>query len=748
MPDFYTIVVFLLFTLAIVDLVVGVSNDAVNFLNSSIGSRVATRRVIMIVASAGILLGSLFSNGMMDVARNGVFNPELFHFNQVMVIFIAVMITDIILLDVFNTFGLPTSTTVSIVFELLGAAVCVTLIHIISTEGSITSLPDYINTTKAAAIISGIFLSILIAFTIGSAVQYIARLIFSFNYLNKPVASIIWSALALSSLTYFLVFKGLKGASFMTTNAMSWLKANTVPLMATIILSYALISYVLLRLQVNVFRVIVLFGTFSLAMAFAGNDLVNFIGVPLAGLESFSNWSGSGNAAEMHSVAFLKQPVRANSMILMGAGVVMILTLWFSKKARSVTETEVNLGRQAEGHERFATNGLARWLVRNSVKASGTIGQLIPVNISRKIDQQFDQTKIVDTKASFDLVRASVNLTTASVLIAVATSLKLPLSTTYVSFMVAMGTSLADRSWGRDSAVYRISGVVNVVGGWFATAIIAFTISGIFALVIYFFRLSALALLVLLAGVLIYRTQRIHKAREKKAEKYDSEADTAGEQAQVDGVDVGIRIAHLAEETAGLVERAIQAMMKEEREVKSGCLARVERLKEQNELFNHQLLKHVRKSSEGGTVNHKHFLMMYEYEQDIIQSLEFICVTCNTHTDNSHEVPVGELRSTLLEATTELKTYLLLIAQRFDGQHLPDFSDVLKHKNTLIASLEDKLSALLVPSNGTHHNDRSTMLVVDLLLEYKALVAISTRFVKFFNKQIVTTEVLIESVTK
>ncbi len=735
MPDFYSIVVFLLFTLAIVDLVVGVSNDAVNFLNSSIGSRVATRRVIMIVASAGILAGSLFSNGMMDVARNGVFNPELFHFNQVMVIFIAVMITDIILLDVFNTFGLPTSTTVSIVFELLGAAVCITLIHLVRTEGAISALPEHINTTKAFAIISGIFLSILIAFTVGAFVQYVTRIIFSFNYLNKPVATIVWAALALSSLTYFLVFKGLRGASFMTVSSMDWLKENVVILMTTVVAGYALVSFILMRFKVNVFRIIVLFGTFSLAMAFAGNDLVNFIGVPLAGLESFASWSGSGASPELHSAAFLKEPVRADSLILIGAGMVMILTLWFSKKAQSVTETEVNLGRQSEGYERFDTNGLARWLVRTSVRTSTRLGQLIPTNWSTNINARFDQSQRIDTKASFDLVRASVNLTTASVLIALATSLKLPLSTTYVSFMVAMGTSLADRSWGRDSAVYRISGVVNVVGGWFATALIAFTVSAVFAALIYFFQLSALMLLVLLAGVLIYRTQRIHKAREKKAGKYTADAEDANHSSKSQQEEVGERIAHITVETASLLNRAIRGLLQEKRESESGCLARVAVLKEQNEVFNHALLQNIRKRAKSNEASSPLYLMVYEYEQDIIQSLDYICSECHMHIENSHEVLQGRERNTLEMTVEEVSSYLEAVKERFTGQHLASFDVLVAQKKQLIGTIESRLDDLMQVAKNDRINDRGVMLTVNLLLEFKAIIAISTRFVKFYSKQ-------------
>jgi phosphate/sulfate permease len=446
--DMYLLFVVVLFGLAITDLVVGVSNDAVNFLNSAIGSKVAKRNTIMLVASLGVFIGATFSGGMMQVARKGIFNPDMFMFADIMAIFLAVMLTDIILLDVFNTLGMPTSTTVSIVFELLGASVAVAIIKIAGASDSMLSLGAYINSEKATQIILGIFISVGIAFTIGAVVMWISRLIFSFNYKKRlRFAGAIWGGIAFAALSYFLLFKGIKGASFVTPEFQQWVKSNTLLLLGASFLFWTILLQVLLSVfKLNIFRGIVLFGTFSLAMAFAGNDLVNFIGVPIAGLESYQSWNASGVAPGAFSMESLAKAVRTNPLLLFGAGVIMVATLWFSKKARSVTETEVNLGRQDEGAERFKANFLARSLVRMIHLLSSSLNRSIPSSLRERIGSNFELNKsrpLAADAPAFDLVRASVNLTVASALIALATSLKLPLSTTYVSFMVAMGTSLA-----------------------------------------------------------------------------------------------------------------------------------------------------------------------------------------------------------------------------------------------------------------------------------------------------------------
>lgn len=383
MPDFYLIIVWLLFALAIVDLIVGVSNDAVNFLNSSIGSQVAPLKVIMIIASAGILIGASFSGGMMEVARKGIFNPEYFVFGDIMIVFAAVMLTDIILLDFFNTVGLPTSTTVSIVFELLGAAVLIASFNVINSNQGLGEVLNYINSSHAGLIIAGIFLSILFAFFSGVIAQFVSRLLFSFEVKkSSTLLRVTWSAVAMTAMTYFLVFKGIKGASFVSDSFIDWTKAHIKTLALAAFGFWALTNFLLQKLKFDPLRLVVLFGTFSLAMAFAGNDLVNFIGVLVAGMESFFNWDDSGADPTAMTMESLQQPVRTNSWLLLGAGIVMIATLWFSKKARSVTETEVNLGRQSEGDERFRPNFLAKVIVRYANAVGVFLNSLLPDRIS------------------------------------------------------------------------------------------------------------------------------------------------------------------------------------------------------------------------------------------------------------------------------------------------------------------------------------------------------------------------------
>ena len=467
METFYLLIVVVLVGLAATDLVVGVSNDAVNFLNSAIGSKVATYKIIMIVAGAGIFIGATFSSGMMEIARKGIFNPQYFSFAEIMILFAAVMITDILLLDFFSTFGLPTSTTVSIVFELLGASVLLALVKVNTNGEPLSEVATYINTSKALQIIVGILLSAVIAFVVGLIVQYISRTLLTFHY-HKTIKSwgAIWGGLAMSLLTYFLLIKGIKGAGFVSGDSIHWIGDNALILIGASLVFWAGIFQLLIAFGINILKWIVMFGTFSFAMAFSGNDLVNFIGVPIAGLESYLIWKDSGVPANEFMMNVLSEPVRTNTWWLLAAGFIMVVTLWISKKARTVVETQVDLGRQAAGDERFEPTALARALVRSGRVIGSSLESLLPRTTRRKINVSYRPVGVPeDPEVAFDLVRASVNLTVAAMLISFATSLKLPLSTTYVSFMVAMGASLAHRARDCESAVYRVSGVVNVVAG-------------------------------------------------------------------------------------------------------------------------------------------------------------------------------------------------------------------------------------------------------------------------------------------
>ena len=517
--EFYLIAIVLLLSFAVFDLMVGVSNDAVNFLSSSIGSRVAPRHIILIVASFGILTGVLFSGGMMEVARKGIFHPQLFTMPELITIFLGVMITDIILLDFFNTFGLPTSTTVSIVFELLGAAVAVSTLKIFQAGADFADLVQYINTSKALAIIMGILLSVALAFLCGAIVQFLTRLVFTFDYAKQMKRyGALWSGIAMATITYFILVKGAKGASFISAETGDWIKHNSWLIMGAIFAAAAVVFHLLLLRGINILKPIILVGTFALALAFAANDLVNFIGVPLAGLHAYQ---AAQAAAEPLTVTMgaLAGKVPSGSSLLLLAGGIMVGTLWLSKKARTVAETEVNLGRQQEeGDERFDSTAVSRMVVRTGIGLGKVVNRLIPTPVRTLIESRMDTSHYeADTddsnRPSFDLLRASVNLMVASAVVSYATSFKLPLSTTYVTFMTAMGTSFSDRAWGRESAVYRVTGVLTVLSGWFMTAITAFSVAAGFAGIVYLGGAFGLGALLLLAGFVLWRSHHTHKKR-------------------------------------------------------------------------------------------------------------------------------------------------------------------------------------------------------------------------------------------
>ena len=516
MEILFLCVVIFLFLLAIFDLSVGVSNDAVNFLNSAIGSKAASFKRVLIVASVGVFIGAAMSNGMMDIARHGIFRPEYFSFYDLICIFMAVMVTDIILLDIFNTLGMPTSTTVSMVFELLGATFVVAIIKM--AGGADLGLSDLLNTEKALSVILGIFLSVAIAFFFGTVVQFISRTIFSFNYRSKLTWKIgIFGGICATAIVYFLLIKGIKDLSFMTPELKGWINSHTSIIIGGCFLIFTLLMQLLHFLKVNVLKVIVLMGTFSLAMAFAGNDLVNFIGVPLSGLASFQDYAANGGGdAHGFLMNSLNGPANTPVYFLIGAGVIMVVALATSKKAKNVTKTEIGLGSQQGGDEMFGSSRIARRLVRWTLSVLAWVRRVTPLRVRRWFNRRFnvDET-IMDQGAAFDLIRGSVNLVLAGALIALGTSMKLPLSTTFVTFMVAMGTSLADRSWGRESAVFRITGVISVIGGWFITAGAAFIGAGVIVALMHFGGHWVIFALAVLTIYLLIRSNRRFKNKQE-----------------------------------------------------------------------------------------------------------------------------------------------------------------------------------------------------------------------------------------
>ena len=646
MTDIYLIFVVVLFALAIADLVVGVSNDAVNFLNSAIGAKVASKRTIMIVAGLGIFIGAAFSGGMMEVARKGIFHPGEFFFEEIMVIFLAVMLTDIILLDAFNTLGMPTSTTVSIVFELLGAAVAVSLVKMTTQDIGLSHLGEYINSEKAIQIIGGILLSVVVSFAVGAIIQYISRLVFSFNYAKRmKYVGAIWSGLAMAAITYFLFIKGLKGATFVPEDVLEYVSVHTWSMVGVFFVFWTVVAQLIISLtKVNILKLIVLAGTFSLAMAFSGNDLVNFIGVPIAGLQSFLSWSGSGVAPDVFSMEGLSAKVATPTLLLMAAGLIMVLTLWFSKKARSVTATSLDLSRQFEGMENFSPNLVSRTIVRLTYGLGKGIDNLLPSRMKRKISRNFaaptePQFKHYGKNApSFDLVRAAVNLTVASILISLATSLKLPLSTTYVTFMVAMGASFSDRAWGRESAVYRVSGVISVIGGWFMTALIAFSVSAIFALLIFFFKGYGVAGLLLLAIGLMGRSFLLHKKKESaKKLKKDAEANSAALSSHEVVTETSQQVAQSLLIVKKSFSEAIEGLVNEDRALLGKAKDGMNGLKVQNDILRSSLYPYVRRINEDMPNASKVFLRFYDLSQDLMQSSGFIIKACASHVENIHQ---------------------------------------------------------------------------------------------------------------
>jgi phosphate/sulfate permease len=741
MYEYYLIIVILLLVLASADLIVGVSNDAVNFLNSAIGSKVAPLKTILIVASIGVFVGATFSSGMMEVARKGIFNPQYFQFQDVMVIFLGVMMTDVILLDVFNTFGFPTSTTVSLIFELLGAAVVVAVMKIVQSGEELSALPNYINTASAMGIVSGILSSVVIAFAVGAIIQYLSRLLFTFDYQRRMKwVGGLWSGAALTLITYFLVFKGIKGASFVSEEAIKWVADHTPVLMLGAFVFWSLVMQLLLSVfKINILKIVVLAGTFSLAMAFAGNDLVNFIGVPIAGLESFRLWSVSGTAPDAFNMSSLSEAVRTDTLLLLIAGAIMVLTLWLSRKARTVTETEVSLGRQSEGIENFTPNLLARVIVRSMRKVGQATKTLVPQAWLDKAENSFsimhEPQEAVAGQPSFDLVRAAVNLTVSSALIAFATSLKLPLSTTYVTFMAAMGTSLADRAWGLDSAVYRVAGVLNVIAGWFVTAFVAFTVSGICAWLVYSFGMWAVVGLVALLVFLVVQSTLLHRRREKSREElksFELEAATIPAAHMVE--DTSRKVAQMLPVVVKAYKSAINGLLTEDRNIIQESVDDFAVLKERVDNLKKKTYRSIKRLEGQDTEAGRLFLLVADLEQDITQSIGFVVETCRMHIENSHKPVKPEQAENLNVILQAVESYLQNVVKRMEGTDFENIEDLVQQKKAIFALLEKQLSAQIQGIRQEGYGRRNSMLMFSLKLETKDIIAIAHRFVKLYHR--------------
>ena len=737
--NIYLLFVIVLLFLAVTDLIVGITNDAANFLNSAIGSKVAPLKVILTIAGLGVLVGTTFSSGMMEIARSGIFHPDQFYLSEIMIIFLAVMITDVVLLDTFNTFGFPTSTTVSIVFELLGAAVAVSLIKILNSTDTLADLNTYINSAKALAIISGILLSVVIAFTCGMIVQFITRLVFSFNYeRNMKYFGAIWGGIAITAIIYFILVKGARGASFMTEEAVAWLHTNTLQLLLYSFIGFAIILQLLVSIfNVNILRIIILVGTFSLAMAFAGNDLVNFIGVPLAGLESFKEFMGDPSlSADTFSMEALREPVKTPTLFLLAAGFIMVITLFFSKKARTVSQTEISLARQGSGTERFSSSKLSRSVVRGTVGATKLINRIVPDKLITFIKKRFDpeafskKSKNKKEASSFDLLRASVNMFVASILIATATSLKLPLSTTYVTFMVAMGTSLSDRAWGRESAVYRITGVISVIGGWFFTAIIAFTASFIVAMFLNWGGLIATIIAIGIAFAFVIRTYFIHKKRYDKQKKTDE----IDENETLNGENIVQKCNSSIINVVGIVSKlyfsTILNLVREDRGKMKKVIRKIEELNQHSKELKYNIYPTLKKLEEDSVETGHYYVQILDYLREIAHCLHYIADPIYEYLDNNHPPFIPEQVKDLHELNESISAFYDEIQNIIKKKHFRDLEKLIDHQHSildLIARMKKKqIKYIKSEMVGT----RNTLLYLNLLSESKNLVLYAINMVK------------------
>ncbi|WP_297705864.1 inorganic phosphate transporter [uncultured Eudoraea sp.] len=748
MDNIYLIMIIALAALAVADLVVGVSNDAVNFLNSAIGSKAISFRTIMIVASLGIACGAIFSSGMMEVARKGIFNPGEFYFNEIMFIFMAVMITDILLLDFFNTLGMPTSTTVSIVFELLGAAVAMSLIKIAADGGSFSEIVNYINTSKAFQIIMGILLSVVVAFSIGAIVQWISRILLSFDFEKKSKwVGAIFGGVALSAITYFIFMKGIKGTPYAGESydliggvkISAFLEDQVLPIILLSFVFWSLFSYILINLtKTNIYKLIIGVGTFALALAFAGNDLVNFIGVPIAAYQSYEAWTVSGVAATEFSMEVLASKVPTPTVLLFISGLIMVVTLWFSKKARYVADTEINLAREGEAKERFRPNNLSRGLVRFSILASKYTETVLPNSLLERINRQFKKRTLALSKgkvheyAAFDMVRAAVNLTVAGILISIATSYKLPLSTTYVTFMVAMGTSLADRAWGSESAVYRVAGVLNVIGGWFATAIIAFIAAGTILAIISFGKGAAIAVLLFVAILLLARNYISYK-RKATAIRVEDMLIRSESSSVLGVIEESVHnISKVLKRSSKLYRNSIDGLARQNLDTLKKNKNNVVKLSDEIDDLRDNLFYFIKNLDDSSIEASNFYINILGYLTDIVQSLEYITKITHKHVNNNHKKLKYNQVKELSEINQELESLLTRSKKAFDNRSFEEIGEIIQQKEELYKLVSLKVEKQVQRTRSEESSPKNTTLYFSLLLETKDLMTATINLLELY----------------
>lgn len=739
MNDMYLIMLIALGVLAVADLVVGVANDAVNFLNSAIGSKAVSFKLIMIVASLGIFLGAISSSGMMEIARSGIFIPSEFYFNEIMIICMAVMIGDILLLGFFNSLGMPTSTTVSIIFNLLGAAVVISLLKIYNTGDSFSTLGNYINSAKALEIIVGILMSVGIAFVVGAVVQYITRYLVSFNFEEKPkIVPALFGGVGVTAIFYFIIIKGLRGTAVLPEVLSTWADTNMWLFLLFNFIIWSVVSFLLnVLIKLNVYKLIIVLGTFALAMAFAGNDLVNFVGVPIAAFQGWEAWTASGVPADQYEMSVLANKVGTPIYLLLLAGLIMVLTLWFSEKAQRVLKTSVDLSRQNEGKERFQANILSQQLVKFSIIINAGLTKILPKSINNSIEKQFKQKEAnpyerqVDAPA-FDMIRAAVNLMVASLLISFATSLKLPLSTTYVTFMVAMGTSLADRAWGSDSAVYRVAGVLNVIGGWFLTAMVASLIAGTLAFIIYTVGEVSLIVLFTLAIVLIIRTYI--KSKKEAAVFKEDEILKRAESTSIQGIieESSDNVSTIMKRSAKVYSATLEGLAKQDTKKLRNAKKYTEKLDEEVEELKDHIFYYI-KNLQGHDVGASRFyLLIQDHLQDITQSLELITKVSLKHVKNNHKGLKFNQIKDLKEIEAELLALFDKTKKEFDSKSMNNLGVILNEKQNLLNKVSTQIEKQIARTKDPESSSKNTTLYFTLLLETKDIIVSTIEMLELY----------------
>ena len=729
MIEIYIVVVAVLAILAVSGLYVGVTNDAVNFLNSAIGSKAAKMRTILIVASVGIIIGAMTSSGMMEVARSGMFNPSLFTFKEVMLLYVGVMIANVVLLDLYNSLGLPTSTTVSLIFCLLGSAVAVSL-YKISTEPNVTfaMLGEYINTSRAMGIVSAILLSVVLAFICGTIVMYISRIIFSFRYvkmLNRVGA--IWCGASLTSIVYFALFKGLKNV-LKDSAFIGWINDN---LLLALLICWAVCSLILFFLQlfkVNILRVNILAGTFALALAFAGNDLVNFIGVPIAGFDAFAEAKTATGMNEGLMMTSLAQPETANVLYILAAGVIMVITLWTSSKSMHVSETELSLSAAGDDVQPQHSSSLfSRTLVRGTINVVHFFDRIMPQRSKDFVERRFEWADIEHSGAPYDMIRATVNLTTASLLIALATSLKLPLSTTYVCFMVAMGSSLADRAWGRESAVYRITGVMTVIMGWFVTAIGGFIIALIVGALLMWGGWIAFGLLTILCiYMLIHSNFKSSKKKEdtNKLQTVKLSASDSVSETVMSLVDSTIS------DSTRIYNRTLIALMKENRRALKELTAEASGMYDRVHNLKYSIASTLRRTYDSDLNLSLYYVQVVDYLNEMTKSLVHITRPAFEHIDNNHEGLTRTQTEDLIGVNTDVDVIYKRILFMLKSGDYSDIDHVLDMRDQLFTRIAELTKRELVRINEGKSNSKSGMLYLSILAETKTMVLQSRNLLK------------------